>query len=108
METATIISSTVKLINSAETTEALADKVVEIAGVIEREAFLSLVADWKSQYTTIAADIRKAKIDRKGDTSGYHQSKRQGYRRDARDLMAVRAAFKELARRHHRAKREAA
>ncbi|MNU29032.1 hypothetical protein D3C71_174790 [compost metagenome] len=109
METAAnIISTAVKFIYSTETTEALADKIIEIAGSLDREAYLALVADWKSQYSAIVSGIRQAKIDRKGDTYGYHQSKRQGYRRDARHLMAVRTALKELARRHHRQKKEAA
>lgn len=109
METAAnIISTAVKFIYSTETTDALADKIVEIAGSLDRDAYLALVADWKSQYSAIVSGIRQAKIDRKGDTYGYHQSKRQGYRRDARHLMAVRMALKELARRHHRQKKEAA
>lgn len=109
METAAnIISTAVKFIYSTETTEALADKIVETAGSLDRDAYLALVADWKGQYSAIVSGIRQAKIDRKGDTYGYHQSKRQGYRRDARHLLAVRMALKELARRHHRQKKEAA
>ncbi len=109
METAAnIISTAVKFIYSTETTEALADKIVEIAGSLDREAYLAIVAEWKGQYAGIASNVRQAKIDRKGDTDGYHQSKRQGYRRDARHLMAVRAALKELARRHYRSRKEAA
>lgn len=109
METAAnIISTAVKFIYSTETTEELADKIVEIAGSLDREAYMALVADWKSQYSAIVSGIRQAKIDRKGDTFGIQQSKRQGYRRDARHLMAVRSALKELARRHHRQKKEAA
>lgn len=108
METATIISTAVKFINSTETVEALADKIVEAAGTLDREAYFATVSDWKAQYASIAANVRKAKVDRKGDVYGYHQSKREGYRRDARHLMAVRMALKELARRHHRSKREGA
>jgi hypothetical protein len=109
METAAnIITTAVTFIYSAETTEALADKIVEIAGSLDRDAYLSLVKDWKAQYAGIVSNVRQAKVDRKGDTYGYHQSKRQGYRRDARHLMAVRMALKELARRHHRSKTEAA
>jgi hypothetical protein len=109
METAAnIITTAVTFIYSAETTEALADKIVEIAGSLDRDAYLALVKDWKAQYAGIISNVRQAKIDRKGDTYGYHQSKRQGYRRDARHLMAVRMALKELARRHHRSKTEAA
>jgi hypothetical protein len=108
METATIISKVAASIRTTETVEALADKVIEISGPLHREAYLALLSEWKAQYSAAVARIRKAKIDRKGDSGGWHQSRREAGRRDARELMAVRAALKELARRHHQLKRAAA
>ncbi|NTF17775.1 hypothetical protein G6L37_05130 [Agrobacterium rubi] len=108
MEATLIISTAVNHVHSMETVEAFADKIVEIAGSLDSAAYRSLILNWKAQYAAVAAGVRQAKVDRKGDTLGEHQSKREGFRCDARKLMAVRAALKELARRHHRAKRAAA
>jgi hypothetical protein len=101
METAAnIITTATKHAIKAETTEALADKIAETAGAIDRDGYLSIVSSWKQGYASTVAAIRKAKVERKGDVLGYAQSRREGLRVEARNLMAVRMALKELARRH--------
>lgn len=104
MEAATIITIATKLTYSTETAHELADKLVESIGALERDAYLSAISQWKAKYAANAAAVRQARIDRKGDASGYHQGLRQEYRRIGRQLMEVRGALKELARRHRASK----
>jgi hypothetical protein len=109
METAaTTISSALTHVYKAETVEALADKITEISGTLDREGYLSLLAYWKHEYASIAANVRATKAERKENPRGLAQSRRETLRRDARNLMAVRAALKEIARRHWATRQKAA
>jgi hypothetical protein len=109
METAAnIISAAVKLAPRADSIESLADKIAEATAPLDRAGYLSIISAWKEAYKQTAAEVRRYKVERKGDVGGLAQSHRQYARFQGRNLMAYRMALKELARRHRAATASAA
>lgn len=86
-------------------TQTTAAEVADMIGVMERAAYLSLKADWKADYARLSKDIRQAKANMKDkDTGGSWQSPRESMRCEARRMLVVRAAIRELGHRHWAAK----
>lgn len=80
-------------------------EVADALGTMERNAYLSLRADWKADYARLSKDIRQAKANMKDkETGGSWQWPRESMRREARVMLVLRAAIKEAGRRHWAAK----
>lgn len=103
MENTTLLDSVIEQIKY-DYSKKTVDEIAEIIGKLEREAYFSLVAEWKAEYKAISKTIHDARALRKGGnekgSGGYWHSVAQGKTPDANRLMKIRGAIKLLARRH--------
>lgn len=84
------------------------DELADMIGSLDTASYLALRADWKADYARLSQNIREAKAMMKDpDTGGSWQLPRARMRGDARRFLVLRAAIKEMGRRHWAAKREA-
>lgn len=74
-----------------------------------RDDYLAFVSAWKAHYKGVVQEIRDLKEERRDKTRSIAARNganlaRQSLRHDARTLIGLRLAGKEIARAHHRAK----
>jgi hypothetical protein len=89
--------------------EAIA-KIADKAGPMDRDTYLAIIALWKAQYKVLSEEIRILRSKRKGGTPEAKKAITSANEKsgDARAMMVLRHALKELARRHARTKTAAA
>lgn len=76
-------------------------EIADAIGPLDTAAYLALKRDWKADYAQLSRTIREAKVMMKDkDTGRSWQWPRENMRREARTMMALRAAIRELGRRH--------
>lgn len=98
------IAAVASKMNGKTTLEEIADMI----GSLETAAYLALRSDWKADYARLSQQIRETKVLMKDkDTGGRWQWPRESMRAEARNLLVLRAAIKEMGRRHWKAKRAA-
>jgi hypothetical protein len=85
-------------------------KVADNIGALSREEYLELVSEWKTLYKCASERQRSLKPLRKGGTPEAADAiyEHRVGRDQARALMLVRTALKEVARRHHASRKAAA
>lgn len=109
-----------------------ASAIAEALGTVDRETYLGLLAGWKTAYALKTAEIRRLKADRRAPVpkvpAGLSEEKakeakklrdkvikskddahseRCDRRHEARELMEVRAALRQMARAHAAARNAA-
>lgn len=73
--------------------------IADLIGAMTRDEYLELRTAWRVRYAALSAESRQTKPLRKGGNEKA-QWRCLDLKSDARRLMAVRAAIREVARRH--------
>lgn len=98
----------IKLARTHKRDEEIVDTIADSIGVLERDAYLALIAEWKQTFKALSNDIREAKAMRKTADTETERNQwnftRWQLRWKAHFMMTARQGIKQVARRHWEAK----